>query len=87
MIYPCKDCVVDTMCVEICDKLIFYLDSLVGQHGKYIPKELILTHIRVRRALYCINHFQKDVRLFCAFKETARELHDVNFFNIPNYFF
>lgn len=84
MIYPCKNCVVDIMCVEICDELIFYFDSLVGQHGKYIPTELISTHIRVRRSLFCISRFQKNVRLWCVVKAAARELHDETFFN---YFF
>lgn len=53
MKYPCKDCLVDAVCIEGCDEMIFFVDSLIGSCGKYLPKEYVLTRNRARRIILC----------------------------------
>jgi hypothetical protein len=48
--YPCEECLVDTMCTEICYKLIFYSDYL----NTYIPDFLVSTENRMNRLRTCI---------------------------------
>ncbi len=50
MKYPCEDCLVDVMCRDICDDLIFFSDHL----GYYIPRFLVKTPLRFSRLRHCV---------------------------------
>lgn len=51
MKYPCETCLVDTMCNEMCDSLIFFSDHLYSSN---IPFYLINTENRTDRLVKCI---------------------------------
>ena len=50
MKYPCEGCLVDVVCKDICDDLIFFSDHL----GYYIPRFLVQTKPRFERLRFCI---------------------------------
>ncbi len=50
MKYPCDECLVDVVCSEICDNLIFFSDHLTS----YIPRFLVQTEARFNRLRLCI---------------------------------
>jgi len=60
MIYPCDGCLVDVICVDECDKLIWYLDALVKAP---IPDELICTDNRRARTINATFNFHRGTNL------------------------
>ncbi|MFW9871495.1 MAG: hypothetical protein ACFFG0_00125 [Candidatus Thorarchaeota archaeon] len=80
MKYPCENCLIDTMCEEPCDKIIFFVDSLIGKIGPpgSIPKNWIKNRLRMKRILDCRN-FSPSTRLFQKFIFAYCELHKVSY--------
>ena len=81
MIYPCKNCLVYPTCIEPCDKMIFFLDSLIGSCGNYIPDEWLLTRNKIIRILNCYELYgyynSKNTRMFCKLIKSFEKLHGV----------
>jgi len=57
MKYPCTNCLVEVVCNEPCEKMIFFLDSLTGGIGKYVPDEWISSERKLARFLKCRKFF------------------------------
>jgi len=60
MIYPCEKCLVDPICLDTCDKFIWYLDALVKCP---IPDELISTDVRRGRTIKATFTFHRGTNL------------------------
>jgi hypothetical protein len=52
--YPCEECLIDVVCKEFCNNLIFYSDYLMFKTPDGVPEFLIKTDIRFNRLRYCI---------------------------------
>jgi hypothetical protein len=74
MKYPCEDCLVDVICIKSCDKLIFFLDSLIGTTGKYIHPEWIENKNKMERLLHC-KHLFESTTLFGKLALAYSDLH------------
>lgn len=67
---PCEGCVIDSICVYICDEFQIYIDDrLLGI--SYIPEEFIKTETRYKRSLSA--HDSVNTRWFRL--HIARELY------------
>ena len=78
MIYPCEECLVDPICLDTCDKFIWYLDALVKCP---IPDELISTDVRGRRVrktaiLYCHTQINLHTNIRKAIIKLKRRVED-----------
>ena len=49
--YPCEGCLVDVVCIDPCDELIFFSDNL---NTTNIPYETIKTANRLERVSNCV---------------------------------
>ena len=49
--YPCEGCLVDVMCIDPCDELIFFSDDL---NTTNIPYEILKTSVRLARMNCCV---------------------------------
>jgi len=58
MLYPCTNCLVDMICIDPCDKLIFYSDELVST---LIPRLIIKNETRLERMRICFKYASGSV--------------------------
>ncbi len=70
MIYPCNYCLVDVMCLDVCDKFIWYMDEIaivsfqIPVQRDHPIFEILSPLLRYRRARDCALRYQRSVRLF-----------------------
>jgi hypothetical protein len=57
--YPCETCLVDAICNEVCDSLVFFSDDLISP---IIPSYLVKTHNRADRLIKCILRYGRQTR-------------------------
>lgn len=83
MIYPCNTCLVDVMCLDVCDKFIWYMDEIAKTLALRVPVqrdhpifEVLLTHFRYIRAKDYTLRYQPStsMRLFTFLVEVRRQL-------------
>lgn len=60
MIYPCDDCIVDVMCLDICDRFIWFMDAV---KGAFYLDSLVNTEARFKRARYSALKYQGSIKL------------------------
>ena len=59
MINPCTDCLVDVMCIDPCDKFIFYMDDVKSYHtSKASLFHVVNTDARYKRSRKCAFTYQ-----------------------------
>lgn len=82
MIYPCDNCLVDVMCLDLCDKFIWYMDEIL-KTSLQLPVqrnhpifEVLLTHFRYIRAKDYALKYQPStsMRLFTFLVGVRRQL-------------
>ncbi len=60
MIYPCAGCLVDVMCINACDKFVWYMDEIKS----VLPSMIINTVARYRRACRSASMYQRSPKLY-----------------------
>lgn len=80
MIYPCDTCLVDVMCLDVCDKFIWYMDEIAKTTSQLpVQKnhpifEVLLTHSRYIRAKDCALRYQASIKLFTFLAGVRKQL-------------
>lgn len=77
MKYPCEECLVDVLCMYICDAFIFFSDHL---YSSYIPKFVVKTDLRYWRVRHYIIRYggepSRGSRLWTAVVRARQEVED-----------
>lgn len=60
MRYPCIGCLVDVVCIDACDKFIWYMDEI----KTIIPSMIVNTATRYRRAGRSATMYQRSGKLY-----------------------
>ena len=63
MIYPCNTCLVDVMCLDVCDKFIWYMDEIKSTS---VRNHLIKSESRYKRSRKYALLYQVNIRLYSA---------------------
>ncbi len=58
---PCDNCIVDIMCLDVCDRFIFYMNK-VCFHFTFHLEHLVNTESRLKRSLDCSLKYQRCVQ-------------------------